>query len=157
MTLPSHFKPNKIFNVASLIPAIVGILCAAFLGYVFWWPPKPAYQVIHPETHKVSYSDESKFIQIHREYCINARTPITISRDLIRDSAPGEPEFRINLPITVQIYDLGCHKLDRAIEVPEMTPPGIYRLKSVAVWQANAFRNDAVDLPDLKVIIRKQY
>jgi hypothetical protein len=155
MTLPSQLKANQVFNIASLIPAIVGVFCAVFLGYVFWWPPKPAYEVIHPETHSVTYTAEGKFIQIHRAYCINARTPVTISRDLILMGTAEDVEFRVNLPVTTQIYAMGCHKLDRAIEIPALTPPGVYRLKSVAVWQANAFRNDAVDLPDLKVVVRK--
>lgn len=151
--MPS-FKLNTIFNAAAILPAILGMISAVFMAYVFWWPPKPAYEPINPSTHRVSYQDG--FIRIHREYCSNATVPITIYRDLVRITGKGEANLRVTLPQTVQSYEPGCHEIDRIFEIPKGTPAGNYQLVHIAVWNANPFRTDAVRLPILSVAIPPQ-
>lgn len=149
-----RFKLNTIFNAAAILPAILGISSAVFMAYVFWWPPKPAYEPINPSTHRVTYTDG--YIRIHREYCSHSTIPITISRDLIRISDGKNPELRVSLPQTVQSYEPGCHEIDRIFEVPKGTPPGNYLLVNTAIWPANAFRSDSIRLPVLSIAIPPQ-
>lgn len=148
-----QIKSNKVFNFVALVPAIVGAASAAFMAYVFWWPPTPAYQVDRPKEHSVSYVDGQ--IRVHRAYCSHDEIPVTISRDLIRIGAPGEVELRIALPQTTQVYSLGCHEIDRIFDVPRGTPSGNYRLVHIATWQANLFRDAMVKLPELYIAIPK--
>lgn len=146
-------KSNKLFNIASVIPAVIGLMSAAFMGYAFWWPVEAAYQVDRPQDHAVTYDAGTNTIRIHRYYCVTASIPITISRDLIRIGKTGEHELRISLPQTVQLYELGCHGIDRIFETPVGTPPGNYRLVNVATWKANPFKEGMVKLPELYLAI----
>ena len=146
-----EIKKGTVFNVFAFLPVLIGLGCVAFMMYVFWWPPKPAYQVDKSERHVLL--QEGGFIRVHRMYCVNERIPVTISRDLIRIGSAVGSELRITLPQTTQVYELGCHTLDRLLELPKRVPPGNYRLVSVATWQANPFRADVARLPDLYVSI----
>lgn len=145
---------NTIFNAAAIVPAILGMLSAVFMAYVFWWPPKPAFEPINPSTHRVTYSDG--YIRIHREYCSNSTVPITIYREMVMVTAKDGPNVRIALPQTMQSYELGCHEIDRIFEVPKGTPPGNYQLLHLATWNANPFRTDSVKLPTLTLAIPPQ-
>jgi hypothetical protein len=145
------YKLNNVFNAAAIMPAVLGLASAIFMVYVFWWPPKPAYQSILPNEHRVTYQDG--YIRIHRVYCVNAKVPITITRDLIRIDGPGAPEFRVTLPQTSQSYELGCHEIERIFDVPRGTPPGNYRMVNTAVWAANPFRDESTVLPILSIAI----
>lgn len=145
-------QKNKLFNFASFLPIVVGICSAVFMAYVLYWPPKPAYQIWKPEIHKVVYRDGH--IIIHRGFCINTIDAITITRDLVQLDNRGESTLRISLPQTTLPYDLGCHVIDRIFEIPKGTPSGTYKLINVATWQANAFREDMLKLPELIVTIQ---
>lgn len=150
----TKIRPNKVFNLASVVPAAVGFLSAVFMGYVFWWPPQPAYQPIQGDVHSVSYQEG--YIRIHRVYCINDSTiPITVSRDLVKVVGPGEQSVRYTLPQTVQTYELGCHTIDRVFDIPDYVENGNYKLEFVATWDANPFRRESVKLPVINVAIRK--
>src|SRR5438067_2422264 len=149
----SSVKLNRIFNFAAILPAAIGLMSIAFMGYAFWWPIEPAYQVYKPEQHAVFYDLKTDTIRIHRMYCVTADIPITISRDLISIGGIGSHELRINLPQTVQTYELGCHAIDRIFEVPNGTPAGNYRLVNVATWKANPFREGMTKLPELYLAI----
>lgn len=153
MSDPRKFAWNKFFNFASLVPAVCGIGSALFLSYLILWPEEPIYQVDKVKEHSATYNGT---LLIHRFYCVNSpTTPITITRDLIKVGNGDEPQLRISLPQTVQLYELGCHAIDRVIEVPAVTPAGEYRLVSIATWQANIFRIGTLTLPELFVTIPK--
>lgn len=154
MTTSKKFAWNKLFNIAALIPAVCGIGSAIFLGYLILWPEEPIYQVDRVKEHVATYNGT---LLIHRFYCVNnPTTPITITRDLIKVGNGDEPQLRISLPQTVQVYEMGCHAIDRVIEIPTVTPPGEYRLVSVATWQANIFRIGTLTLPELYLTIPKR-
>jgi hypothetical protein len=149
-----NIELNKLFNVAALIPAVIGLMSAAFMGYAFWWPVEPAYKVIKADQHAVTYDLNSNTIRIHRFYCVTSGVPITISRDLIGiPSRQTAAQLRISLPQTVQTYELGCHEIDRIFEVPKGTPAGNYRLVNIATWKANPFREGTAKLPELYLAI----
>lgn len=145
-------KASSVFNAMMFLPIMLGICSAIFMAYVFWWPPTPAYVVYKPETHTVK--SENGYMLIHRAYCINQRIPITITRDIIRVGAPGDTELRYTLPSTVQVYEMGCHDIERIFQVPETIPPGNYRLSFQATWEANPFREGSVQLPDLMFVVK---
>jgi hypothetical protein len=144
---------GKLFNVAAFIPAVIGLISAAFMGYAFWWPSEPAYVLDKPELHGIHYDKASDTIRLRRFYCITAEIPITISRDLISVAELGTPQLRISLPQSVQTYELGCHAIDRIFEIPKGTPAGNYRLVNVVTWKANPFREGVVKLPELYLAI----
>lgn len=146
-------KSNHVFNAAALLPAIFGAVCVLFLVYVFWWPFKDAYEVHRPLDHAVTYDTGTASIRIHRFYCSNLEIPITISRDLISIPQPNKPQLRISLPQTVQVYEIGCHAIDRIFDIPKSVPAGNYRLVNIATWEANPFRAGSVKLPELYLAI----
>lgn len=146
-------KTNKLFNIASWLPSIFGFLCVVFLMYVYWWPLNDAYVIHRPLDHEVTYDRGTNSIRIHRYYCINSDIPITISRDLIRIPSPNRPQVRISLPMTVQVYERGCHAIDRIFDIPQSVPAGNYRLVNIATWKANPFREGTAMLPELYLAI----
>lgn len=153
LSIRERFQPNILFNAAALLPGILGCVSAAFMSYVFLWPPTPAYEVSKASEHRVTY--EHGLIRTHRAYCINAEVPITIHRDLVLTGNPNAVELRLSLPQTTQVYPLGCHDIDRIFTVPRGIPYGNYRLVNIATWQANTFRSGLVKLPELFVAIPK--
>lgn len=146
-------KSNAVFNMAALIPVAFGIACVLFILYIFWWPLYPAYDPVRIKEHAVEYDGKTKSIRIHRFYCVNDTVPITINRDLIRIVGPNERELRITLPQTVQVYEQGCHAIDRIFDIPDSVPGGNYRLVNVATWRANPFRDGVAKLPELYIAI----
>lgn len=143
---------NIIFNYAALVPAVAGMGAALFLGYLLLWPEEPIYQVDRVKDHQAMYGQDG-FLRLHRYYCVNSSAPVTIVRDLIKVGNGSEPQLRISLQQTIQVYEMGCHSIDRILEIPASTPPGEYRLVSIATWQANPFRIGTVKLPELFITI----
>lgn len=150
MTEKPKFAWNKIFNIAAALPAVCGVGTAIFLGYLLLWPTEPVYQPNKTSDHRAYYDG---FIRIHRLYCVNDAKPITITTDLIKIGNDNEPQMRISLPISLQVYEIGCHTIDRIIDVPRSTPAGEYKIAGVATWQANPFRIGTVELPQLFITI----
>lgn len=147
---------NKLFNAASMLPALFGLLCVAFLMYVYWWPLDDGYFVHRPLEHEVTYDAGTGSIRIHRYYCVTGDMPVTISRDLISISSSDNAQVRVSLPTTVQIYENGCHSIDRIFDIPKSVPAGNYRVVNVATWKANPFREGTTKLPELYVAIPSQ-
>lgn len=144
---------TRLFDIATSIPSALGgvSILVLFINFVFWWPLTPAFQIDKPSMHNAVYTDET--IRVHRVQCADLDATVNITNDLVMIGAPNEPELRIILPQTVQVYKNGCRAVDRIFEIPKFVPHGNYRLVSTATWQANPFRVAVTRLPDLPVTI----
>lgn len=145
---------TRLFDIAAAMPSALGGLSilVLFINFVFWWPLLPAFQIDKPESHNAHY--ENGVLRVHRAHCVDELDmPVTLTHDLVLISEHGEPELRITLPQTVQVYKTGCLSVDRLFEIPSFIPSGDYHLVSTATWQANPFRVAVARLPELPVTI----